>query len=204
MTLTELINNVYTITNRPDRVDETLQAVLSATLKAHQSDYYYKDIFETGVDCENVAYIHDIDYRQLIPTWRAIKYLRKWVSPGAPPNVTNAFQVGTLLKLVEPMNVLDDYSLTKQDIYYIAGSTIHINSSTQDQYYLLGCYLNPNVTQANYSSWIALDHPWAIIYGAAATVFKAIGKDEENVTYRQLVADEIALLKSSNIVANGF
>jgi len=196
MTLTELINNVYTITNRPDRVDETLQAVLSATLKAHQSDYYWKDLFETGVAFTTADYIQQLDYRALLPQWRSLKYLRKFDPSTNTP--------GKLLTIVEPLNVFDDYSLQKTDIAYAAGQYINIKSCTQQQYYLLGCYLNPNVTQSGYSSWVALDHPWAIIYEAASQVFMAIGKDEEYARYQQtIIPQQIAMLKTSNIQATG-
>ena len=57
MTLNELIAEVYTITNRPDLVAQTLMAVRSATLKLHQSDYYYKDIFETGFQFTSAEYL---------------------------------------------------------------------------------------------------------------------------------------------------
>ena len=46
---TSLLNDVYTITNRPDLIAETKLAVKQATLKMHQSDYYPKDLFETGI-----------------------------------------------------------------------------------------------------------------------------------------------------------
>ena len=48
-TFTELCNDVYTMTKRPDLVAETKLAVKAATLKAHQSDFYPKDIYETGI-----------------------------------------------------------------------------------------------------------------------------------------------------------
>ena len=67
-----------------------------------------------------------------------------------------------------------------------------------------GCYLNPDITSLNYTSWIALDHPYAIIFDAAATVFKSIGKDEEAAAYRNMVVEQILMIKASNVVAVGF
>lgn len=197
MTLAELINEVYIITNRPDRVNETASAVRSATLKAHQVDYFYKDIFETGVAFDAAAYVQQLDYRTILPQWRALKYLRKFDPTTNTP--------GMLIKPVEPLNIFDDYSLQKQDVCYIAGSNLNINSSTQQQYYLLGAYMNPNVTTAGFNSWAAIDHPWAIIYEAAALVFQAIGKDEEFTKYRQVILPEqIGILKESNITSIGY
>lgn len=196
MTLAELIQEVYTITGRSDRVAETASAIKSATLKAHQSDFYYKDIFETGVAFAAAAYIQQIDYRTLLPLWRANKYLRKYDNVSGTP--------GNFLTLIQPELVLDRYSVEKENIYYLAGAYVNIKSDTQEQYYLMGCYLNPDITTTGYNSWIALDHPYAIVFDAAATVFKAIGKDDEAAAYRTMVPEQIAMIRGSNIVAQGY
>ena len=196
MNFTELCAEVYTITGRSDRVAETESAVKAATLKAHQQDYFYKDIFETGVAFASAEFTQSFDYRLTLPRWRALKYLRKWDNVGLAP--------GTELDVVSPEMVLDRYKVQKQDICYVAGAYIQINSSTEEQYYLLGAYLNPDITTSGFSSWIALDHPYAIVFDAAATVFKAIGKDEEAAAFRGLLAEQVSLLKASNIVSVGF
>jgi hypothetical protein len=196
MNFSDLCSEVYVLTGRPDRVAETESAVKAATLKAHQSDYYYKDIFESGLSFQTAEYVQSLDYRSLLPRWRSLKYLRKYdMSTGTP---------GDELTIVTPENIFDSYRIQKQDICYVAGAYIQINSSTQTQTYLLGCYLNPDITKATYSSWIALDHPFVIIHDAAATVFKAIGKDEEAAAYRTSSADLLAELKLSNITSVGF
>ena len=45
----DLLSDVYAVTNRPDLVADTKLAVRTATLKAHRSDFYPKDLFETGL-----------------------------------------------------------------------------------------------------------------------------------------------------------
>lgn len=197
MTLVELTQEVYNITNRPDLVNETSSAIREATLKGHQSDYYFKDLFEVGVAFNASAYVQNLDYRSLLPLWRSLKYLRKFDNVNQVPKYPD-------LDIVVPENVFNAYQQVRTDVVYGAGAYLQINSSTLEQYYLLGCYLNPNITQAGYSSWIALDHPWFIINGAAAKVFKAIGKDDEAATYRQEMSDQLAELKAANILVNGF
>ena len=196
MTLAELIQEVYTLTARSDRVDETASAIKSATLKAHQSDYYYKDLYEVGVDFGTPSFLQSLDYRTLIPKWRSVKYLRKYDLSTLTP--------GTFLTLLPPELIMDRYEVEKSNIYYAAGAYINIKSDTLEQGYLVGCYVNPDITTSGYNSWVALDHPYAIIFDAAATVFKAIGKDEEAAAYRGLVAEQISMLRSSNITANGY
>ena len=191
MTLAELIAEVYTLTNRPDLVAETLTAVRSATLKLHHSDFYYKDLFETGIDFVTAEFIQDFEYRSFIPRWRQLKWTRIW------DNTSGI--AGKFFEPVAPENVLDDYKLAREDICYVAGAILHIRSSTTFQHILLSCYLHPDITESTYDSWIALDHPYAIVYDAAATVFKMIGKADEAAMYRQLVAEQIAELRISGI-----
>lgn len=196
MTLAELIAEVYTITGRPDRVAETLSAVKSATLKAHQKDFYYKDLFEAGIVFTTAEYVQNLDYRSLLPRWRAVKYLRKYDNTSGDP--------GAFLTLITPGEVLDDYSAQRQDIFYVAGQYVQINSSTEEQYYLLGAYLNPDITDTGYSSWIALDHPYAIVYEAVVTVMKAIGEDDKASIYAKMAQEQQALISLSNIQSVGY
>jgi hypothetical protein len=78
MTFDELLQEVYNITSRDDLVDMTKSAVKAATLKAHQSDFYSKDIYETPIEFAATSYVHSLDIISLIPNYRALKYLRKF------------------------------------------------------------------------------------------------------------------------------
>jgi hypothetical protein len=194
-TFTELLDDVYALTNRPDLVAETKLAVKSATLKMHQSDFYYKDLFETPIQFDTEDYIQALEYRTLIPRFRSVKYFRKADSAGTP---------GDFLTLRTPAEILDRYGYERADIFYVAGELIQIKSSTRLKYFFFGCYLNPDITEAGFNSWIALDHPYAIVFEAAVTVFKTIGYDEQATVYQKLAAEQLAMLKSSNILAEGF
>ena len=196
MTLNELIAEVYTITNRPDLVGQTLTAVRSAILKLHQSDYYYKDLRETGVSFSSAGYTQQLEYRLLCPKWRALKYVRKTDVAGT--------DTGAFLELVVPENVLDNYKQNRNDICYVAGEVIQIRSSTQLQYIILGRYDNPDITQSGYDSWIALDHPYAIVFEAASTVFKMIGDTDQFAAYTALAGMQLVELRNSNIIAVGY
>ena len=197
MTLNELIAEVYTITNRPDLVAQTLTAVRSATLKLHQSDYFYKDIFETGVTFTSAEYLQQLEYRTLVPRWRALKYIRKTDSVG--------YQDGAFLEVLSvPEMVEDAYRINRNDVCYVAGAVVQIRSSTELQYILLGCYLNPDITAAGYNSWIALDHPYAIVFDAASMVFKMIGDTDQFAAYTALAQQQMAELRMSNIQAVGY
>jgi len=191
---TDLLSDVYTLTNRPDLVNETKLAVKAATLKAHQSDFYYKDLYETGVSFSSAAYVQGLEYRTILPRFRSLKYIRKTDVTGTP---------GKFLSVVTPAMVLDVYGSQREDICYAAGELIQIKSSTELQYILFGCYLNPDVAESTYSSWVAIDHPYYIVYEAAITIYKAIGQDEQAAVYKKLADEQLAMLKASNIEIEG-
>jgi hypothetical protein len=195
MTLTELQDEVYTITKRPDLIAETLLAVRQATLALHQSDYFWKDLAETGLSFPASAYLQEIEYRSILPRFRAIKYLRKSDSAGA---------TGAFFDVITPEAVLDLYGTDRTNVCYAAGASIEIKSNTQIQYVILGYYQNPVVTVSGYDSWIALDHPYAIVLEAAEKVFKMIGKTEEFAAFKFLRDEERSRLMLSNIQAVGY
>lgn len=197
-TLTALCSDVYALTNRPDLVSETVLAVRAATLKAHQSDYFPKDLFETAIKFEEEKYLQSLEYKAVIPRWRSLSYLRKY----NPTELDNA--KGEFLTVLTPGEVLDNYGINRENVVYLAGSMLEIRSSDLLQYVLLGCYVHPDVTVEGYSSWIADEHPFYIVYEAARTLFKTIGYDEQAAMYDRLVQEQLAILRQSQIIAVGY
>ena len=192
-TFSELCADVAILTNRPDLEAEIKLAVRQATLKMHHTDFYPKDIHETGIQFDEAKTVQSLDYRILVPRWRAFKYLRKYSDSVA----------GQYFTLLSPEDTLDRYSINKENICYIAGEQLEIRSNTSDTYMLLGCYVHPDVTESGFSSWIAVEHPFAIVYEAVSTVYKSIGLDEQASMSKQNVAEQVALLKSQ-ITGGGF
>ncbi len=186
--LQTIINDVYTVTSREDLAVDTLMAVRAATLKAHQIDFYPKDIKESGIQFDTAEYFQSFVYGDLFPRWRTIKYLRKYDSVGQT--------AGDFLDIVTPEETLDkSYNKNKTDLAYLAGSLYNIRSSTQEQYYLVGFYEHPDVTEAGYSSWIAREHPFAIVYEAARSIFKATGDDAKASSMDKAAMEQYMLLR---------
>jgi hypothetical protein len=189
-----LVADVMTLTNRPDLVNETNLAVRAATLKAHRNDDYIKDFAEYSVAFSSADFFQTLDYKSVIPLWRKPRYIRKYTTKGGP---------GNFLTYLEPEKVVDSYGDNRTDIFYVAGMNVQIRSSDSLQYILVGAYINPDVTPAAFNSWIADDHPFAIIYEATAILFKTIGFDEQVVTYRQMVAEQMQELNKHAITGLG-
>lgn len=195
-TLAELLAEVYTLTGRADLVAETTLAVKNATLKAHMTDFYSKDIYEVRITTDTADYIHGIDYMSIISNFRSLKYLRKY-------DLANA-EVGAFLTVLEPEEVLDSYGYDKTDVCYVAGRVIEIKSSTQVDNFIMGCYVLPIITTAGYASWIADLYPYVIITEAARQIFKSIGYDEQFAAYESLVAEQVSLLRISALSDVGY
>ena len=196
MTFDELVEEVFDLTNRPDLVAETESAVRAATLKAHQSDFFSKDIFETGVEFDNLSFRQSLDIISFVTNFRALKYLKR---------VENAQdEIGKTLDIITVDEVLDSYGVNRTDIAYVAGRHIEIRASVAFQFALLGGYAHPIVAPVEkYSSWVAEQQPFAIIREAARVIFKTIGFDEQSAAYNSLVAEEYVLLKMTGIADVG-
>lgn len=199
MNLTELQSEVILLTKRPDLAALTLSAIKASTLKMHQADYYPKDLFETGVAFDEALTLQSLQYKQVFPRWRALKYLRKVDATANPPA---AF--GPSLEVITPEQILDGYGYQRNEVCYEAGQILQIRLAHPHQYFSVGCYLHPDITDGNYSSWIADDFPYSIVYDAAASVFKTIGFSEQEASMRTMVNEQIALIKISNIQAVGY
>lgn len=169
MTLEELKLAVFDITSRPDLPTVTLSGIRSATIAAHTSEDYPKDIVEKAVAMPTVDYVHSFSYLERFPRFRRFAYLRNFFEsiPGAH------------LRSISPFATKDGYGLERADVYYLAGDTIQIRASQATNQFLMAAYVIPDVTDVGYDSWVAREFPFAIIHSAAAFVLRRIGFAEE-------------------------
>jgi len=198
MNLSELVNEVYTFTARPDLVEKTKSAVKAAALKMHHVDFFDRDLVETPINLGAALNIQSFQYKALFPLWRALKYVRYLdvaTTPAAP---------GPFFDPITPEQVLDSYSVTKTDVCYLAGSNLQMNGYFAFQYILLGHYEHPNITDAGWNSWISVEHPYAIVYEAARNICKLNGKDQEYVRMESSLAEEVQLLKLTALQTRGY
>ncbi len=196
MTFDELVAEVILQTNRPDLVGETKSAVKAATLKAHKTDFYSKDIFESGVEFGTSEFRQSLDYVSLFSNFRAFKYFRRVED--------ETDDVGAFIEIIAPEEILDSYGCNRTDIAYVAGRVLEIRSSVSFSKALLGAYVYPIVREDAYLSWVAEQSPFAIIYEAARVIFKAIGYDEQSAQFNSLVAEEYNLLKLTALSDVGY
>lgn len=193
MTFNELVAEVMELTRRPDLQTRTEQAVRAATLKAHHSDFFYKDLYEQSVEFGQEYYIQNFLPTDIFTNFRKAKYVRFWI--GGVDGTAGAF-----LEPIQIENALDDYGCNKTNVFYMAGQLLQIRTSAPIKRCLFGAYLHPQIIPANsYCSWIANEYPYAIIYEAARVIFKGIGLDQQTSEMTSLVAEEYRNLKISNV-----
>lgn len=193
MNFQEIYDEVILITKRPDLVDRTKQSIRAATLKAHQSDFYYKDLVEVAVQFTSPFVLQSFLPTEIVPNFRKAKYIRLWSGglTGMP---------GKFLTPIQIENSQDAYGYIKNDVFYMAGQLLQIRGSAALDKVLFGCYQNPIVLpEANYSSWIANEIPYVIIFEAARQIYKSISFTEQANEYGQLVAEQFQEMKLSYV-----
>lgn len=193
MTFAEILAEVIGITKRPDLQDRTMSAIRAATLKMHQSDFFYKDLVEVPVQFTEAAYIQNFLPTDILPYFRKAKYIRFWQGDvdGQP---------GPFLTPIQVENSNDSYGYIKTDVFYMAGQLLQIRTCDPCYRVLFGAYVNPVIAPIeSYSSWIANEYPYAIIYEAVRTIFRSIGFTEQANEYAGLAGEVLAEIKLSCI-----
>jgi len=190
----DLLSDIYDITKRPDLVAETKLAIRMATLKAHHSDFYPRDIAESGLTWVTPAYTQSLEFKNVFPNFRALKYIRK-ISSGVP---------GEFFTVITPEQVLDSYRRDRNNVCYMAGRMIEIKSNSLDSDMIVGYYADPDVTESGYSSWVADNADHVIIMEAAAVIFKMIGFDEQASMFAKLTELNLMELKTNYLSAVGY
>lgn len=167
-------DGVYTITNRSDLVAESKLAIRQATLAAHRSDYFPRDLIELLV-APGSASIFQLDIPTYFLNWRAFKYLRPYDSVGA---ALSGILIGAA-EFLAPDAILDEYLVEKVNVAYVAGNNLNVRLQEAYDSLIVGYYANPILSpEASYESWIAREQPAVVVLDAAARVLTAIGYEE--------------------------
>lgn len=196
MTFAELLEEVYLITNRRDLEAQTKSAVKKATIKAHLSDFYWRDFYETGIEFEESSMEQIVDLNSMFSNFRALRYFK------IVDNETDA--EGRLLEEIPPEDYLDEYGYLRNDVFYVAGRNVKVRAACNFDKALVGMYVLPTVTEDEYSSWVADLVPYFIIHEAARAVLRTIGYLEESNEQKREVAEQLSLLKQTGLATVGY
>lgn len=199
MNQTQMVQEVLGIISRPDQMDVVTSMVRASILKAHQRDYYYKDLVERGVKFTFPGFIQNFNPKTIFGCgFRKIKYVRKWLYD---PTDSNLGQGGVLFEPIEIEQVFDEFGDIRLDVMYMAGMNVQLRSSTSIEYALAGAYVLPNIMEDRTGSWICEEYPYYIIHEAAASVLAKVGKEKEASFQKGLANEfyEIMIGESNNM-----
>lgn len=170
----DLVNDVYSLTNRNDLVAETALAVKQEIQAAHTCDYFKQDMDELLIGFTSAA-ILQLSISSLFPQWRAFSYLRPYNTVTATPS---RIMIGAK-DFLAPDAIFDEYLIEKTNMAYVAGDNLNVKLEAAFDGMLVGYYKNPIIApEGAIDSWIGRVKPTLIQTGAAERVFTMIGYEE--------------------------
>lgn len=193
--LTDLVAEVLTLAGRPDLSVEATLEVRNATLRAHRSDEFHRDLVESAVAFAGANYVQSFEYKLAFPRWRRLRYMRFYDQV--------AQSAGKNFQIIDPAEALNQYGNTRVDVAYPAGSVYNLRGNLPFDAILVGFFQDPDVTVTGYSSWIASEHPFLITYMAAASLLKLVGRAEDAQNMERHSLSLLHDLKADNILPLG-
>lgn len=196
-TLTELIDLTVEQTRRPELTDITAAAVRTATLRAHHTDFFPKDLTSVALPYtpSSAAFYDFASIGNSAPRLRSIKHIQSTDSvTGAPVEQ---------LEYREQDDLYDSDGNRRQHIYTLLGDTVRIYPQNPTGLATVFYYQNPNTNGLQYSSWIADAYPDELAAWAAAVVFARTGFAEMAQQFMQLHVDPFrSMLVESHLLGN--
>lgn len=165
MNFSEVVNEVLSLTKRPDKVTQAENAVNSRLARCILKGEFSHDLVETTIPIDDTLYAQLVDLSTLaspLTRFRKWKYLKQ---PGAlkylePGDVSNVFRPG---------------GYTQSDIFYMIGSTLNIITSSLSSTLEVGYYQYAPALKNNETHWLLDICPYAIINLATGELFNSMG-----------------------------
>jgi len=170
----DIVNDVYTITNRPDLIAETALAVRQETIAAHRSGVFWKDMQELLITFTSGS-VFQMDIPSLFPSWRSFAYVRPYDTVSQSPA---GFILGPK-DFLKPDAIFDEWGIERVNVAYVAGTNLNVKLQAAFTGLLVGYYKNPIVSpDSAYVSWILTEQPALIVIGAAERILTMVGFEE--------------------------
>jgi hypothetical protein len=168
-TFAEMRTLVIAQTKRPELVAQTDAAIRVATLRAHHTDFFERDlaIAPLSYSPSSSALYYDLpNISGSILRLRAFQLLRCLDASGAPAEE---------LEYRTNDDVYDKDNNRRQHIFTRIGDTLRIYPTAATGNLEVFYYQNPDVAEATYASWIADNHPDELALWASAIVWARSG-----------------------------
>lgn len=197
-TFAELESLVVEQTRRPEISSVTKAAIRTATLRAHHTDFFPRDLAQGPLlyTLSSIAQFYDFpNISQTLLRMRSLKLIHGIDAVTSAPVEQLEFR--------EADDLFDVDGNRRQHIYTLVGDTLRVYFSAPTGAATAFFYQNPQTSEAQYSSWIADTYPDELAAWAAGIVFARTGFTEMAQQFQELhVRPFKELLISSHLLGN--
>jgi len=196
-TFAELEALVVGQTRRPEVTAITQAAIRTATLRAHHTDFFNRDL-TTGTlsytPSSSASFYDFADVSSTLVRMRAFQLLQCVDATTNVPSENLGYR--------ELQDLYDNDNVLRTSMYTMIGDTLRVYPITATSKLAAYYYRNPVTTTVDFSSWIADLYPDELAMWAAAIVFARTGFAEmANDFQKTHVAPFKELLVSSHLLA---
>lgn len=169
-TFAELETLVLEQTRRPEVSGVTKAAIKSATLRAHHTDFFPRDLNSTLLTYtpSSTAILYDFpNIQNTLTRLRSIQFIQGIDAATSAPVEQLEYRVAD--------DLFDSDGNRRHHVYTLIGATLRIYPDNATGAATAFFFQNPNVTEAQYSSWIADTYAEELAMWAATIVFARTG-----------------------------
>jgi hypothetical protein len=172
-----IVEDVVSLTNRPDLAAEIAIAVRTATLSVHSCAAFPRDLVTQLVKIPNPSFQFSIDAQSQFPRMRGLSSVRPLDEQFNPVDTTQ-------IEVVEIGDVFDPvYGFVKNNVAFLSGTNVNIKTDIASYGALVTYFQLPLIRREQYNSWIAQMAPDAIVMVAASLAFSTTGNEEKAASY---------------------
>jgi len=191
-TFAELETLVLEQTRRPEVSAVTKAAIKSATLRAHHVDFFPRDLNTSLLTYtpSSTAVLYDFpNIQNTLIRLRSIQFIQGIDAATSTPVENLEYRTAD--------DLFDSDGNRRAHMYTLIGATLRIYPTNATGAATAFFFQNPNVTEAQYSSWIADTYPEELAMWAAAIVFARTGfvemakqfNDTHIVPFKEMLID---------------
>lgn len=174
MNFTDVVNEVISITKRPDRVSDIRRIVNTTISQCCLGTDFARDLVEEVLPISSSDYVQSVPISELT-RFRKFEYIRPY-GRRCP-----------IEKLDGPLAIYGEGGKEKSNCFYVAGSNVVVKLSGLTDSLHVGYFQYPPIlTDAAPTFWLLDVAPFMIVEGAAGRLFRNIG---DEASARQHEAD---------------
>lgn len=196
-TFQQMRDEVIALTKRPELISVTDIAIRIATLRAHQVDFFPRDVashpLTYTVPTGNVLFVDIPALYTAVPLLRTPDFLQGLDNVTLLPNENLEY-------VPSYKDFWDEHNELRGSVFTLMGDVLKVRFAGATGRATLYYYKNPDVAEATYSSWIADTYKQDLAQWAAAIVWNRTGFQEVGqTTMQQQVVPFQSLLVESHL-----